>query len=448
MRNYRAGASIACAAMLAVWAAGCSGNTDNNPQQGAGADSAGKQAEAKPQEPIEIVLYGGQSNWTEEMFDALYGKAINKKFPHITPKLIPNSNTPLDQLITTGTPFDLMLVTPSGTRRMVMDYNLHTDLSQMIQASKFDLNRFDKTIIDTQRDIAKGGLYGLPAFTQFQVLFYNRTLFDKFGVAYPKSGMTYDELYETAVKLSRIEGGVKYYGLGTNILWQYRTSQLPVALVDPTTNKSAFDDKVKVIFDNWLLFFKIPGFEATEKMAKGSDLENMFFKEQTLAMYPHYTNVARRLPDTEILNWDVVSMPYYKEAAGVAPSVDPYYMYVMSNSKHKQAAFEVAAFLTSTEVQVELAKEGFTPAIDTPEVRAAFGQNNKNYTGKNINAFFPEKFAAAPPFSPYYAIADTSIQAVFAEVVAGKKDVNTALREAEATSNKRIEEQIAVTGAK
>ncbi|TMV48022.1 extracellular solute-binding protein [Paenibacillus mesophilus] len=444
MKNYRAGASVVCAAILAVWAAGCSGGTAER----AGTDATGKQAEAKPQEPIEIVLYGGQSNWTQEMFDALYGKAIKRKFPHITPKLIPNSDTPLEQLITTGTPFDLMLVTPSGTRRMVIDYNLHTDLTQMIQASKFDLNRFDKTIIDTQRDIAKGGLYGLPAFTQFQVLFYNRTIFDKFGVSYPKAGMTYDQLYETAVKLSRIEGGVKYYGLGTNILWQYRTSQLPVALVDPKTNKSVFDDKAKTVFENWLRFFSIPGFVGTDRMAKGSDLENMFFKDQTLAMYPHYTNVARRLPDTEILKWDVAPMPYYKEAPGVAPSVDPYYLYVMSTSKHKQAAFEVAAFLTSEEVQIELAKEGFTPAINTPEVRAAFGQNNKNYQGKNISAFFPEKFAAAPPFSPYYAIADTSIQAVFADVVTGKKDVNTALREAEATSNKRIEEQIATTGVK
>jgi len=349
---------MVCAAMLAIGAVGCSGGGDSREGERGGSEAAGKQAEAKPPEPIEIVLYGGQSNWTPEMFDALYGNAIKKKFPHITPKLIPNSSVPLDQLITAGTPFDLMLVTPSGTRRMVLDYNLETDLTEMIQASKFDLNRFDKTIIDTQRDIAKGGLYGLPAFTQFQVLFYNRTLFDKFGVAYPKAGMTYDELYDTAVKLSRLEGGIKYYGLGTNILWQYRTSQLPVELVNPKTNKSVFDDK------------------------------------------------------------------------------------------HKQAAFEVAAYLTSQEVQIELAKEGFTPAINTPEVQAAFGQNNKNYKGKNIAAFFPDKFAAAPPFSPYYAIADTSIQAVFAEVVTGKKDVNTALREAEATSNKRIEEQIATTGTK
>ncbi|MFC3769114.1 extracellular solute-binding protein [Paenibacillus sp. GCM10012303] len=448
MRKYRAGISMVCAAMLTIGAAGCSGGGDSREGERGGSETAGKQAEAKPPEPIEIVLYGGQSNWTPEMFDALYGNAIKKKFPHITPKLIPNSSVPLDQLITAGTPFDLMLVTPSGTRRMVLDYNLETDLTEMIQASKFDLNRFDKTIIDTQRDIAKGGLYGLPAFTQFQVLFYNRTLFDKFGVPYPKAGMTYDELYDTAVKLSRLEGGIKYYGLGTNILWQYRTSQLPVELVNPKTNKSVFDDKVKTIFANWVRFFTIPGFEATDRMAKGSDLETMFFKDQTLAMYPHYTNVARRLPDTEVLNWDVAPMPSYKEAPAIASSVDPYYLYVMSTSKQKQAAFEVAAYLTSQEVQIELAKEGFTPAINTPEVQAAFGQNNKNYKGKNIAAFFPDKFAAAPPFSPYYAIADTSIQAVFAEVVTGKKDVNTALREAEATSNKRIEEQIATTGTK
>lgn len=430
-------------AALAAVAAGCGGTETAKP----GTTEQGGEADA-PKEPIEIVLYGGQSNWTQEMFDALYGNAIKRKFPHITPKLIPNSETPLDQLITAGTPFDLMLVTPSGTRRMILDYNLQTDLTPMIASAKFDLGRFDPTIIDTQKDIGGGKLYGLPAFTQFQVLFYNRSLFDKFGVPYPKAGMTYDDLYDTTVKVSRQEGGVHYYGLGTNILWQYRTSQLPVKLVDPATNKATFDATAKTVFENWVRFFRVPGFEATERMAKGSDLEKMFFSEQTLAMYPHYTNVARRLPDTEVLNWDVAPMPFYKEAIGAAPSVDPYYLYVTSISKNKQAAFEVAAFLTSEEVQVELAKEGFTPAINTPEVRSAFGNNNKNYQGKNIQAFFPDKFAAAPPFSPYFAIADTSIQAVFAEVVTGKKDVNTALREAEETANKRIEEQIAATGSK
>lgn len=434
MNIIRTSASLLAVAMLGSLLASC-GKTEQQ-------STTNPKPEEKKQEPIELVFYGGQSNWTEEMFQALYGNAIRKKFPHITPKLIPNTGNTLDSLITTGTPIDLMLVTPSGTRRLVLDYKLNYDLTDMIKASNFDLNRFDKSIIDMQRDIGKGAIYGLPAFIQFPVLFYNRTLFDKFGQAYPKSGMTWDETYDVATKLSRTEGGVKYYGLGTTPTFHYKTSQLPLPLVDPKTNKALNDDRVKQVVNNWIRFFQIPGYVFTERMSKGSDLENMFFKDQTLAMYPHFTNVSRRLPDTEMLNWDAASLPYYKEAMGVAPSVDPYYLYVMSTSKYKQQAFDVAAYLTTTEAQVELAKDGFTPAINNKEVRDAFGKNNKNYTGKNIQAFFPEKFAAAPPFSPYYAIADTSLLTAFSNVVLGKEDLNTALRNYEEEANKRIEEQM------
>ncbi|CAG7644842.1 ABC transporter substrate-binding protein [Paenibacillus allorhizosphaerae] len=399
-------------------------------------------ASAKAQEPIELVFYGGQSNWTDEMFWALYGDPIKKKFPHITPKYIANTSTPLEQLITAGATIDLMLVTPAGTRRLVLDNKLHYDISGLIKESGYDLNRFDPSIVNAQRDIAKGGLYALPAFIQFPILFYNRSLFDKFGIPYPKSGMTWDEAYDLAVKMSRSVDGVKYYGLGTNATFHFKTSQLPLALVNPQTNKALNDDKVKRVTENLTRFFTVPGYEFTEKMSKGGDLEQMFFKDQTLAMYPHFTNVSRRLPDTELLNWDAVSLPYYPEAKGVAPAVDPYYLYVTSSSKYKKQAFEVSAFLTSLEVQMGLAKEGFTPAIRDKEVQAVFGKNNKNYEGKNIQAFFPEKFAPAPPFSPYYAIADTSLLTAISKVVTGKKDMNTALREYEEEANKRIEDQM------
>jgi multiple sugar transport system substrate-binding protein len=376
------------------------------------------------------------------MFWSLYGDQIKKKFPHITPKYIANTSTPIEQLITAGAMIDFMLVTPAGTRRLLIDNKLNTDLSDLIKETKFDLKRFDPTIVSMQQDIAKGGMYGLPAFIQFPILFYNKSLFDKFGVPYPKMGMTWDETYRLAASMSRTADGTRYYGFGTTPTFHYKTSQLPLALVNPQTNKALNNEKVKQVVENFSRFSMIPGYEFTERMSRGSDLENMFFKDQTLAMYAHFTNVSRRLPDTEILNWDAVSLPYYPEAMGVAPSVDPFYLYLTSMSKHKKQAFDVAAFLTSTEVQVGLAREGFTPAIRGKEVQDAFGKNNKNYSGKNVSAFFPDKFAEAPPFSPYYAIADTSLLTGVAKLVTGKADINTALREYEEEANKRIEDQI------
>jgi multiple sugar transport system substrate-binding protein len=243
--------------------------------------------------------------------------------------------------------------------------------------------------------------------------------------------------------MSRTEGGKKYYGLGTNMTFHFKTSQIPLSLVDPATNKARSDDKTRRVFDNFVRFFKIPSYEANAAMSKGGELENMFFKDQTLAMYPHFTNVSRRLPDN--LNWDAVSLPYYSDAKGLAPAADPYFLYIMGNSKYKKQAFEVSAYLTTVESQIELAKEGFTPVIKDKAVQDAFGKNNKNYAGKNVSAFFPEKLAPAPSYSRYYSLADSSLLNAFSSVVLGAKDMNTALRDYEQEANKKIEEQMAMS---
>jgi multiple sugar transport system substrate-binding protein len=400
-----------------------------------GQDNAVKTVDPNEQ-PIELVFYGGQSNWTDEMFWALYGNLIKKKFPHITPKFIPNTQTPLKNLVTTGETVDLMLVTTSGAKDNILDYNFQTDISDLIKESKFDLNRFDPSIINVQRDMAKGGIYALPAFVQIPILFYNRDIFDKFGMPYPKEGMNWDEAYDLAAKVSRSEGGVKYYGLYTNPIYHLKTSQLPLSLVDPKTNKALYDDQTKRVLENFVRFFRIPGYEAVEGMVQ----EKMFFKDKNLAMWPHFTNLSRRIP--EDLNWDAVSLPYYPEAMGVAPAADPYFLFVTSTSKYKKQAFEVSAYLTSVEVQIELAKEGFTPIIRDKAVQDAFGKNNKSYEGKNVSAFFPKNMAPAPAYSPYYSLADATLNTEFNNVSLGKKDMNTALRDFVEAANKKIEEQL------
>jgi multiple sugar transport system substrate-binding protein len=177
-------------------------------------------------------------------------------------------------------------------------------------------------------------------------------------------------------------------------------------------------------------------------MAKGgATLENMFFKDQNLAMWPHYTNVARRIPEN--VNWDAAPMPYYSGAIGVAPAADTYFLFVTSTSKHKQQAFDVAAFLTQTEAQINLSKEGFTPIVRDKEVQDVFGKNYKTYSGKNVSAFFPAKLAPAAPYSRYYSTADSTLFTEFVNYVVGKKALNTALRDYQEAANKKIQEQIA-----
>ncbi len=57
-----------------------------------------------------------------------------------------------------------------------------------------------------------GVVYGLPFRTDNNMIFYNKDLFDKAGVQYPKDGMTMEEYRELAKKMTSGEGAEKVYG--------------------------------------------------------------------------------------------------------------------------------------------------------------------------------------------------------------------------------------------
>jgi len=97
------------------------------------------------------------------------------------------------------------------------------DLNPLIDRDKLDLS----LIADKATGLLLGDpkRYGLPFDFTGSVVAFNKTHFDKYGVAYPKAGWTTDNLAEMAVKLTRDENGkspldsdfdpkkIKMYGL-------------------------------------------------------------------------------------------------------------------------------------------------------------------------------------------------------------------------------------------
>jgi len=52
-----------------------------------------------------------------------------------------------------------------------------------------------------------GGIYGLPWCLAVEIMYYNRDMFDKAGIAYPTNDWTVDEFEDAAKKLTRVEDG-------------------------------------------------------------------------------------------------------------------------------------------------------------------------------------------------------------------------------------------------
>jgi ABC-type glycerol-3-phosphate transport system substrate-binding protein len=89
-----------------------------------------------------------------------------------------------------------------------------TDLQPLAKKHGFDFNKFDTKLVDSIKSYSdQGQIYYLPYNTLAFALMYNKDIFDKFGVPYPKDNMTWDEAIELGKKLTRTEAGVNYIGL-------------------------------------------------------------------------------------------------------------------------------------------------------------------------------------------------------------------------------------------
>jgi multiple sugar transport system substrate-binding protein len=399
---------------------------------GEGKSPSGTAADNK--EPVELTFYRPHTGTTLEQFMDLAGNAIQAKFPHVTVKFVPfGEGTGMEDVLATGQNIDIVLLSIGFVPEYVK-YNLQYDHNDLIKKYNFDLNRLEQTTVDFIKRFGDGKMYALPIFTTAEVLMYNKDLFDKFGVPYPKAGMTWDETFDLAKKMTRTEGGVQYYGFGMSVGHMLRVNQLSLPFVDPATGQPAIaNDAFRKLLENFARFYTLPGASALLK-----NTANFFTKDKTLAMYAYFNSTMVSAPPE--MNVDAVPLPSFPEARGTGSQMYPTYAGVSSISKHKDAAFQVLAYLTSEEMQTEFAKDGTgLPVVKNPGIIEVFGQNLPHLKGKNIKAFYPEKPAPIAPKTLYDDLAEKRAGEAFNQVAQNQKDAVTALREAAENASKDIE---------
>jgi multiple sugar transport system substrate-binding protein len=157
-------------------------------------------------------------------------------------------------------------------------------------------------------------------------------------------------------------------------------------------------------------------------------------------MYAYLSSLVYVLPDDlQKLNWDMVSLPTFKEQPGVGSQSYPFYFGITKLSKNPDASMEVLKYMVSDEFQMELSKKGIMPVVKNEAVQKALGQDSP-FKNKNLKAVFHNKFAPIPAKAPY----DASIVANYAkyadQVMKQKMDINTAFRKSEEESLKIIAE--------
>ncbi|CAG7648410.1 hypothetical protein PAESOLCIP111_05594 [Paenibacillus solanacearum] len=417
--------------LVTMLAAGCSsGGKDANDGTGTSANPTAKEIT----DPITLTFYNGQPGALN--FDTLgITEALKKRFPYITLNII-NRGDKQDykDLIAAGTLPDIIYESASFMVSRIIENGFQYDMQELVKKYNFNLQQFETAVLQqTQFSNTEGKLYGLPFTMNRYALYYNKDLFDKFAIDYPKDGMTWDDIYNLAVKTSREDQGTTYIGFETTPNNMMLNNQLSLSPLDPKEDKATVNtDGWKTLFENLKRFYEIP----SNKMVAASEVSKGNVA-MALESHPIMINWAKVNPG---MNWDVVSLPTLKEKPNIGLKPATLALFLTQNSKYKDQAFQVVSYLLSEEVQSLLAKQGVGTPLASSAVKKVFGQDVPELKGKNTNAFYFYKDAPPSPLrDPKLTNVNVDLGVAFTNMVNKKTDVNTALREFEDQINKNIE---------
>lgn len=410
-------------------------NGSSNPAEETEANEEEEDLLSIRDENIELFFAQTSNGGDQETFDQQFGSKLKELLPNYTFTFKGRDGSGIyESWVATGEQIDLLRASIGHTPSMVLSYDLQQDISDLIEKYDYDLDKLEPSTIEAQRQYS-GDIYALPLNTTSLALFYNKDIFDTFGMAYPQEGMTWDEVYDLAREMTREYEGRKIRGMTMAFNYMLFLNQLSVPHFVPGTHDPAFTtDEFTKVFENFARFFRIPGNEMTNGKYSLSDMQNPF-REGEVAML--MTLSTANFEDH--INWDLVQLPYFEEKMGVGPQSYPTYLYITNLNKNRDAAFQVLMAATSEEYQRFLTETGRIPILkDSSDLLKDFAKDNEFIRDKNIQAVIPETFAAPTEKTRYQGVADKHLFTALEQYAAGT-DINTALREAE----ERVRQEVA-----
>jgi len=300
--------------------------------------------------------------------------------------------------------------------------------------SENDINPEDFVDILYKAGITDGVTYALPYRFTCNVLFYNKTLFDKAGVDYPTDRMSFEDFAKLCEELT-IPGQQYGYGIAASkndpanvmtsfapVLWGYGgdflNDDLTASAMDTDASVAAIEYWCNLYYDG-----VVP--EGCINYAITADLFPLAMN-QTIAMIPMGDNNIVKIADYAEANgfeWGVCLSPGYARAAGWSFSIP-------ISAKHKDGAETFIKWF----LQPEVVSQNNTCL---PAVKAA--QELGKWSDPLYDIYAEQAdYSLHCPNTPYW----TQIQTIVTEELQNALQKVTTPEEAAATMSERINEII------
>ena len=205
-------------------------------------------------------------------------------------------------------------------------------------------------------------LWAVPRDCNTIAMYYNKNLFDKYGVEYPKPDWTWEDFHAKAKALSRdddSDGRMDSYGyLATfesmEVHWVSWVWQNGANVLNSTRTKCEINSpeafEALDFFSGMVLRDKI-----SPDTAQASTFGSNMFLTGRLAMSSEGSWMVKTFKEIEAFKWDAVPLPRNKEAVypvnGLGNSI-------YAKTKNREAAWKLAKFLGSRRYQENLARTG------------------------------------------------------------------------------------------
>ncbi|MCC2686274.1 MAG: family 1 extracellular solute-binding protein [Paenibacillaceae bacterium] len=435
--------TVGMIAVSLILAAGCSGNSVSSSGGNQGAGETGGSTDSGKQANLKVFFF--EPGFVDTDFTAKFAPHLQKKYPNITYELINSSKDQTIENMIAGNDVPDIIFAGEKEIAQLSVLGIPEDLNPMIKQHKLDMEQYEPVANTTIKSYSdKGEILALMFSLQYYATFYNKDIFDKFGVPYPKDGMSWDDLIGLGKKLTREEGGNQYYGLQMGNVSElgllYRLD-----LADSKTKKTFPNQEGwKKVLALGKEIYGIPG--NLEPLNKSNSVSTVFTKDQNVAISPYYgdsfVNKLRILFEQgKPMNWDMTCYPSLKEQPGKSHELSFRSLVISKTSKYKEQAFQVAQLIaTSPETQTQLAKDGFQAAMKDDSYKKVFGENLASLKGKNVSAIFKTIPMPIHHVTIYDSPTVKATNAPFYDFLNGKTDANTALRLAQEAADKAIAE--------
>lgn len=240
---------------------------------------------------------------------------------------------------------------------MLLDLNDRIEASELIDPANYPEDIWGLYTYDDHK-------YAVPKDIDTIAIWYNKKLFDEAGVDYPTSDWTWDDLYETAKKLTKEDGSVYGYANSSsnNQAGYYNMIYAMGGEVISEDKKSSGYDKPETIEAmKFMDKFIQEGLMPTQDVMSETT-EEVLFMSGKVAMVPQGSWMLAAMMENEYTteNADVVELPKDAET-GRSPSIyNGLGWTAAANTQYPEEAWKLIEFLGSETAQKKQAELGIT----------------------------------------------------------------------------------------